>query len=340
MAAACLATTFSVKCPTGNVVATAVPDFASAGGLMCKACASPSTTIVDRDPRAGKFFLSISWGDLMTSAGATVAAGAVTMYQVVATDLQGRAVTTVGMQSANANPPSCCNPTAYNFKIKGNLSDVDITKHRLAIQPVSGSVKLPMIFISDAMTDASSGQVKTFKGDVKLTMSSADMDALAANPKAKEMLAKALAQTIGFSADEVTITAVWKRLVGSTGAWTEIMDNSRRLSMHENADATEQSPERRLGAHVGAYEMKIDYEVITADTSKTLVAANFAPAQLIANVQAESAAIGVPITITAASASAPVGEIVGVPTGTTGSSSGLFFHLLAAMLAVGTHLMF
>jgi hypothetical protein len=293
---------------------------------MCKPCAEPSKTVVDRDSRAGKFYLSFSWGDLMTSAGSQVSA--VTAYHVVIADLQGRIVTSkgtngvVGTVPANANPPSCCNPNAYTFKMQGETTQLDISMYRAAIRPAAGNVMLPFVYISDQMSDTAVGQVKTFTGDVKLTMSMANIDALASNPKAKMMLAKSLAQTIGFDADEVIVTAVWKRLVGSTGAWTEIMSSSRRL-----------------GGHTGAYEMKIDYEVITTDTTKTLVAADFVPAQLIANVQAEAAAIGTPVTITAAEASAPTGTIVGTPTGTTGSSSGLFFHLLAAMLAVGTHLM-
>jgi len=182
-------------------------------------------------------------------------------------------------------------------------------------------VMLPAVYVSDALADVSTGQVKTFKGDVKLTMTVGNLNALAANPKAKAMFAKAFAQTIGFDEDEVLITSIEKSTDGGS-TWTVVNMAGRRLASHAEV------------------KVKVNYEVLTTDTTKTLTAASFDTAALKANIAAESAAIGTPVTITAVEASAPTAEVVGTaPKGSTGSSSRLFFHLFAAMLAAGVHIL-
>jgi len=311
-------------------------DFAHAGKLMCKPCNMPAAAIMDKDPCANKFYFSFQFGDMMNNAGTIVSK--VDHYKVSFVDSVGHLQSNLNVAkfTAPATLPSCCAPDAYTVKLKGDINTTHLCmgascttsitsatlgNFRLAITPFSmPDVSLPSIYISDSLSDSSTGQVQTFTGKVEMKMTAGTINALAANPKAKAMFAKAFAQTIGFAEDEVVITKVSKRNVGAT-AWTEMVGfgSARRLASHSQV------------------EVKVDYEAITTDTTKTLTAASFSPATLAENIKHESAAIGTPATVTDVTASA---SSTYAKKGTASFSSKMFFHSFAAIFAVGTHLLF
>ena len=85
-------------------------------------------------------------------------------------------------------------------------------------------------------------------------------------------------------------------------------------------------------------EVKVDYEILTS-SDKTVAKADINLDNLKANIQAEAAAIGVTVTVASMTVSDVATATVGTPV-MTGAASGVFFHMMALVLAAGAHFWF
>lgn len=159
---------------------------------------------------------------------------------------------------------------------------------RLAISATSNtSAMLPFFSFSGEVKDSKFGKVQKVVGDVKLTMDAVAAKKLAEDPKAKVAFGAALATSLGLSADDVTVLAIW--LKEGAGAWKKVA--GRRLA---NA------------------QIKVDYEILTTSTkviNATTMAAN--QGKMAAQVVKEAKAIGVDVPLPTVVIAAPTVSSVG-----------------------------
>lgn len=322
----CLPATFKLTCPKGNNKARE-PDFAVSGGLKCKLCQQPPTTIADKDPRPGFMRLVVKFGELMKLDGALPPAGVIAGYEVWITDSDGRK--SVG-PVANLTKPSYAETCCRNNKYRAKIARKFTTGERLAITPYSASGNtLPFVYLSGLLIDKTAGQVKNITGDFTIKLSNADANKLVATDEAiastKTAFSRALAKTIeGVDEDEIDIIQIF-------------IDGVAKLPKRAARRRLLEALARRLADA----DVKVVYEILSTNTSLVITKTSINATALKKNIEDETAAVGLAVTVTALPViSTPKSETVGTPVGTTsGAPLTHIFSALAAVFVVGAYFM-
>jgi len=276
-----------------------------------------TSEVVDANPVAGKYAVALSFGDLVDNSGAFVKQ---TMsYEVFWTDSAGRPTgNRVAEIAAKTSSVTCCKAKKYKINIRGNYASNYDGTARLAIRAKSANgAILPFFSYSNAIADKSTGEMRKMTGSFTVKLSKADAKSLGTNPRAKDAFSAAFATTIGFEPEEVFVTKI---TVDGTQVFPPVAAGGRRLVSHNTG------------------EVKVDYEILTS-SGKTVAKADINLDNLKANIQAEAAEIGVTVTVASMTVSDVATATVGTPV-MTGAASGVFFHMMALVLAAGAHFWF
>lgn len=205
-----MGTTAKYSCPANNANGSRMPDYVSTSGVQCKPCSSVPT-VTDMNPVSGDFWVSLTWGPLMSTTGKFVEAD-INGYSVHVVDSKGRRLAKVGdVQKVNSST-SCCTPDLYSATIAGKLPT---GYDRFMIVPnIDANTFLPMGFLSDVLIDNDAGLAEFVEGSFKVDVSNAAE--FETNPAVKEALRQAVADSIsGITKDLiriVNVTAISRRL--------------------------------------------------------------------------------------------------------------------------------
>jgi len=296
----------SYSCPSNNGLKTRQPDFVTAAAVKCKAC-SARATVTDLDPQAGKFWVGLQWGPLMSEKGAFVETD-ITSYTVHIVDSKGRILSTVGEAPKVKSTSSCCIANMYSYTAAGTLP---AGYNKFMIVPNVGAKHLPMGILSDAILDVTAGLSTKITGSFTMKVSNPTL--FKTDKKVNAALREAIADTItGVDKDNVRITGV---------------TDGRRLE-EEN---------RRLAAG----SVKVSYTIVVPETytGPAIKTASIVPATLMKAINTRVAAKGViGATVTEAPVVATVTvKSVGIPRTTGGAYRGAqmgAFVGVAALLAM------
>lgn len=301
------------------------------------------STLVDRDPRPGRFNLLFNFGDLVNSDSDFITG--ITHYEVVFVDASGHMVAPLAWIDANMTGVSCCGHTKYQVVVRYNATAIHNGTMRLALTARSEHLYLPYLAFSDPIIDITEGKMIMISGSWSMKMSPDDASEFVSNPKAKQALGNAFAAAMYLRVDHVFITDIWigedkvaRRLAdpayccpASSTMWGDFCDGPA-------CDVT----------------MKVHYEVNTPHMN-TVVATDAPHRRLMLQeaVEREAAAIGVLIKVTELptadepfyegvgavlpEAPKPSGNVTVAPVTTvaqTGSASMLLFPSMAFIMAV------
>jgi len=292
-----------LKCPAGNTVAGASPDFAEANIVKCKVCGA--SVSADKYPVAGKVWFTITFGALFDdSATPAVKEAEVEKYEVEVLDDKKRPIdvaagtlvaTPVDAAVSGKYSTSCCQSDLHMLKVVGTMP---ATMKYLMVVPVKSGKVLPSGYITGALSDVATGTAVENNGTVTLKFASAAAAAAAlADSKIHVTIINALAATIAnVEASDIHINGI---TVGT----------SRRL--------LESANERRLSsAH-----LIVDYTILY---SGTLTASDISAATLLDEFKAAATALGVSgaaATAIAGSIQPSIGTVSATSVGTPAAAS-------------------
>lgn len=315
----CFGNKVSYSCPDNNADPKRVPDFVTHYGIFCKPC-SASLTIKDLDPQAGKYWVALEWGPLMSSKGEFVE-DAVTGYEVWMVDSMARKIGSkaVGFAEKVIAAKKCCTKDMYSFSVAGTLPE-GAYNNKFMIVPVVGGTSFPMGALTAPFVDVTTGLAAKITGSFTIKVSNAKL--FATDKKIEAALREAVADTLeGISQGNVRIISVTVVPKATT----------RRLD--------EEDEERRLVKHTGgaaAGTVKVDFEIIVPETytGKAIKTASIVPAKLMKAINTRVEAKGI---VGAKVTSAPViavitSKSVGTPKSTGGAERSAQMGLFAALV--------
>jgi len=206
----CLGTKAKYSCPTNNFNSSRMPDYVSTAGLQCKPCSSVPV-VTDMNPVAGDFWVSLTWGPLVSVSGKFVETD-IKGYSIYVVDSKGRRLEKITDVQKVDSSTSCCTADLYSATIAGKLPT---GYDRFMVVPnIDASTFLPMGYLSDIIIDNDAGLAEFVEGSFKVDVSNAVE--FRTNPAVREALREAVADTIPGITREfvriVNVTAVSRRL--------------------------------------------------------------------------------------------------------------------------------
>lgn len=318
----------------------------------------------------------LTFGDLVDKLGKYIPG--ITHYEVAFVDKEGRKLKPLAMIATDKDNVTCCDQAKYKAAVRFNVSEINselkwrypngyngiADPMRLAVTARSTFIYLPYLAFTDPIIDTVDGQLKKIEGELLAMMQPVDAFALAKHPRGKRALSRAYALTLLLSEDNVFTTAIY------------IADEraARRLekSATQPVDYTVRDQRRLLCCPTTSWNfcggtpcdvaVRIAFEIWTSpgDTKTAEViraSTNLFLYQLRVAIERETAAVGVPITITEQLSLFEAKEaVIGTPSGnefwqsTTpvppstvavvkqNRASAICFPSMAVFISIGFHL--
>jgi len=318
-----MSNTFAITCPKNNPVAT-TKAMLSGQDVLCKAFGLGSKDVLDKDPQADKYRVSLSWGALMMSAKAAskfVHTDKFDRYNILTVDDYGTPYGPVAGFTGNTDrgrKSDCCNPNEYSLQMQGTWP-AGATRFMI-VPATSGGFVLPMGVMTNKFTDVSSGggeamTVHTTSTTLKMTAKAATD--FMASPDRFVIMQKSIAESnADLKMEHIVIVSI-------------TLVTSRRLGETEGRRLEEES------------SLKVDFQVILPAASPIkFVAATIDVAKMKVAIKKNAAAAGVTVEVIGTpSVAAVVTTTIGGET-VTGDASPMAGSALAALImAIATMVM-
>lgn len=292
----------------------------------------------------------------------------ITHYEVVFVDRVGQKLRPIKMFQVDQAQDDCCRQAKYKIAMKLTSRDLQFNGYNGTINPVrlaltarAGHIYLPYFVFTDPIFDSTSGSVRVIEGRWMMKMVPAEARNLAGHPKVKDALGMAFALAAGLPGDDVFITGMWieaqRVLRGIERRLEYVLLQQNSSGIHGRRLLCCPDTMMMCSGPACPVEVEVSYEVNSLNLEAAIPTRSekFAEA-LTRHILQQVSAIGISISIvqdslTLYDADTSVqGQFVepvvtttttitkAVPATSRASLS--VFHLLAAVIVVGTQVVF
>jgi hypothetical protein len=303
-----------------------MPPYLVNTSMKCQACQMQVST--DIDPTAGKYVVSIVFGNNYDRESGVFSERYIAGYKVHLVDEFGRrAVDTMAEVNASDQTNTCCNGDAYVVTVSGDFSTniengaggyfMVVPYTMVMVGNVNTKVPLPLGTMTSKVVDLTTGTATKIKQDLKMVMSEEDAQKMATDSSYDPVIIKSIIRALNNPAYKDEFFTIIEKFVANVTA--------RRLDNNG----------RRLVAHA-THELKVTYEALLPSDVPEITTDMINTTVLKEAVNDESTKAGIPVEVASATAESVevVGQIGGTGSQSTDGARRLAGSILASFAAV------